>query len=154
MACGDDDAADDGGAGDVGSDTGGLACAIATVPVDQMIPTMTLGEADDYDPPDAASCMAGTSSGPDRVYGVEATDAGRYRITATPITPTFNVLLYVLETCDATLCLAGSDSGGPGAAETVELDLAAGQLAFIVLDTNVDDGDAAGGASTLRLELL
>ena len=123
---------------DAGSvDSGLMSCAIATIPFTGPIPGMTIGETDDYDPPEGDGCPFARFSGPDRVYAFVASEgAGDYRVTVTPVSE-WDPFLYVLDACDATDCVDGTRLNGPGEADSVTLTLEADQVVYVVVDTEV-----------------
>lgn len=150
------DAGDDAGPTDAGTDAGfdsGLmSCAIATIPFTGPIPAMTIDETDDFDPPDDDSCPFALTTGPDRVYALVASQgAGTYEITADPVMDEFDLMLYVLDACDATTCLAGTRLNGPGVAESVQLEMTADQVVYVVIDTMVESSPGALMLSARKL---
>ncbi|MCA9613566.1 MAG: hypothetical protein H6724_07090 [Sandaracinus sp.] len=150
------DAGDDAGPTDAGTDAGfdsGLmSCAIATIPFTGPIPAMTIDETDDFDPPDDDSCPFALATGPDRVYALVAGQgAGTYEVTADPTMDEFDLMLYVLDACDATTCLAGTRLNGPGVAESVQLEMTADQIVYVVIDTMAESGPGAFVLSARKL---
>lgn len=137
----------DGGAVDGGPVDGGppfMSCAEVFIPFTGPIPSMTIDATDDFDPPDHASCPFGRFTGPDRVYALVASlGAGTYEVIATPIQENFDLMLYVLATCDAEECLAGTRLNGPGEAERVQVALEADQVVYVVIDTLVESTPGA-----------
>lgn len=133
---GGDDAGEDGGPSDAGvdapMDSGLMSCAIATIPFTGPIPHAL--ETDQIDPPDIG-CVGTSASGPDRTYAfVASLGAGTYRID------TLDPMIYVLESCDATECIDGTMLNGPGEAESLELELEADQVVYVVVDTEPASG--------------
>ncbi|MCB9614847.1 MAG: hypothetical protein H6721_04950 [Sandaracinus sp.] len=151
-----DSGAEDAGASDAGTDAGfdsGLmSCAIATIPFTGPIPAMTIDETDDFDPPDDDSCPFALATGPDRVYALVASQgAGTYEVTADPVMETFDLMLYVLDACEATTCLAGTRLNGPGDPESVQLAMEADQIVYVVIDTMAESGPGAFMLSARKL---
>lgn len=136
-----DAAPEDGGAIDGGEL---MPCAEVFIPFTGPIPSMTLGATDDFDPPEHASCPFGRFTGPDRVYALIASlGAGTYEVIATPVEDDFNLMLYVVASCDADQCLAGTNLNGNGGAERVELVLDADEVVYVIIDTVISSSAGA-----------
>ena len=120
-------------------------CATATVIDTSRLPftvsSTTFGMANDVDP--GQSCFTSTQSthGGDVIFQFNPGDTQVYNMTVTPFAD-FDVSLYVTTDCSTVANCAGKDIGGPGAAETLLKNLAAGTTYFIVIDGfGIDAGD-------------
>ena len=96
--------------------------------------TDTTGVVDDYGPA-AGTCPAGGSaSGRDVAYALSPAITTSYTVTVTPLTSTFDPLLYAQLACGTNTCLAGTTLNGAGQPESITFSVTGGQTAYVIVD--------------------
>jgi hypothetical protein len=86
-------------------------------------------------------CIQNTSLGPDIIYKYTNEEAFPCTVTvmAVPI-GAWDVVIYVLDDCEAQSCIGGNDFFGPGSPETLTVHLQpSGTYYFVIDGRNVDD---------------
>ncbi len=163
-AGGSRDAATDGSPGeDAAADAGTpldatpMDCALATLRfTGGPLPQMTSGSGDDFDTGGGDGCPFPSVTGPDRAYAlISELGAGTYRVRVEPVGGvSWDPIVYVRSSCDATDCLAGSNLNGTGEGEQVDVELADGEIVYVIVDTDITSGDPGGGPFTIAAEKL
>ncbi|MDP3151350.1 MAG: hypothetical protein Q8N23_01685 [Archangium sp.] len=92
------------------------------------------GITDDYGPSVGSCPSGGAASGRDVAYAITAAVTTSYTVTVTPLTGSFDPLLYAQLSCGTNACIAGTTLNGPGQAETITFSAPAGQTVYVIVD--------------------
>ncbi len=94
----------------------------------------------DYDPM-VGGCTGIAEPGPDVVYHINLPEQTSIKVILTPQQQDFDAAVYIVTDCTNIIgsCIAGSDQGGEGEPENIELVLNAGVDYFIICDSNSEN---------------
>ena len=114
---------------------GGDTCAAALdATTGGTFPGTTDTATDDYGPSGTGCPAGGSASGRDVAYRLSPSVTTNYTVTVTPMSSSFDPMLYVQQTCGGTGCVTGTVLNGAGQPESLTFTVQGGATVYLVVD--------------------